>query len=90
MPHETTANGMHDDDPNTPVEALAVIGKRVWEARSYAKAAMNQTLITHQEVVAMRAEKALYPRLTLSAAVTCVVLLVICAVLLGMVLAKVW
>ncbi len=88
MPHDITANGTHgddddDDERQTPVEHLAVIGKRVWEARAAARAAMQAALNTHAEVVKLRGEVTLYPRVL-------VVIGIVALLLLGAVLAKVW
>lgn len=84
-PLQSVKNGFQDDedDANTPAESLAVISKRVWEARGYAKAAMQAALNAHEEVKSLRVEVrlAVWPP---------PLLLVAIALLLGAILAKVW
>jgi hypothetical protein len=51
-------NGHEDDDPNTPVEALAVIGKRVWETRELQKKTLQTVADMHETVKALRTDVA--------------------------------
>ena len=84
MAHD--ANGLEEEldyDPNTPPESLAVISKRVWEAREYSKAAMQHAFNAHEEVKALRREKFVVPRLLVGIGL-------IGMVMLAAVLAKVW
>lgn len=86
MEHGTTANGRSDDDDddrNTPTESLAVIGRRAWEARAAAKAAMQASLNTLALVEKLQREMNRLPRVLVGIGV-------LALVLLGAILAKVW
>ena len=84
MEHDPLPNGQDDeDDRNTPTESLAVIGRRAWEARQAAKAALQASLNTHALVEKLQREINRFPRVL-------VLIGALALLLLGAILTKVW